>query len=135
MNNAAYQFGNEFINTYRPNGYDADIKWEETTTYNIGLDYSIINKKLSGTLDVYQRNTIDLLNFIPVPAGTNLTNFINTNIGNMVNKGIELGLNFIPVSNEKMTWDLGFNAAYNTNEITKLTATEDPEYNGVLLVE
>ncbi|MBK7804711.1 MAG: SusC/RagA family TonB-linked outer membrane protein [Saprospiraceae bacterium] len=129
--NAAYQFGNEFINTYRPNGYDENIKWEETTTYNVGLDYSIINKKLYGTLDVYQRNTIDLLNFIPVPAGTNLTNFINTNIGNMVNKGIELGLNFIPVSNEKMTWDLGFNVAYNTNEITKLRATEDPTYPGV----
>lgn len=132
LSNAAYQFGNEFINTYRPNGYDANIKWEETTTYNIGFDYSIINKKLFGTLDVYQRNTIDLLNFIQVPAGTNLTNFINTNIGNMVNKGVELGLNFEPVSNEKMTWDIGFNAAYNTNEITKLTATEDPTYIGVL---
>lgn len=129
--NAGYQFGDQFINTYRPNGYDANIKWEETTTYNIGVDYSIINKKLFGTLDVYQRNTIDLLNFIQVPAGTNLTNFINTNIGNMVNKGIELGLNFVPVSNEKMTWDIGFNAAYNTNEITKLTATEDPTYIGV----
>lgn len=129
--NAAYQFGNEFINTYRPNGYDANIKWEETTTYNVGLDYSIINNKLYGTLDLYQRNTIDLLNFIQVPAGTNLTNFINTNIGNMVNKGVELGLNFVPVSNDKMTWDIGFNAAYNTNEITKLTATEDPTYIGV----
>lgn len=130
--NAAYQFGNSFINTYRPNGYDANIKWEETTTYNVGLDYSIVKNRLSGTLDIYQRNTKDLLNFIQVPAGTNLTNYINTNIGNMVNKGIELGLNISPVKSQNTSWDLSFNAAYNTNRITKLTATTDPDYIGVL---
>ncbi len=129
--NAAYQFGNSFINTYRPNGYDYNIKWEETTTYNLGLDYSIMKDKLSGTLDVYQRNTKDLLNYIPVPAGTNLTNFINTNIGNMVNKGVELGLNFAAIKNSTASWDISFNAAYNTNEVTKLTATDDPNYDGV----
>lgn len=130
--NAAYQFGNSFINTYRPNGYDANIKWEETTTYNFGLDYSIVKDRVSGTLDLYQRNTSDLLNFIQVPAGTNLTNYINTNIGNMVNKGIELGLNVSPIKNENTSWNLSFNAAYNTNRITKLTATTDPDYIGVL---
>ena len=130
--NAAYQIGNSFINTYRPNGYDANIKWEETTTYNVGLDFSIVRDRLSGTLDLYQRNTKDLLNFIQVPAGTNLTNFINTNIGNMVNRGVELGLNLSPVKSESLTWDIGFNAAYNRNRITKLTATTDPDYIGVL---
>jgi len=129
--NAAYQFGNSFINTYRPNGYDYNIKWEETTTYNVGFDYSIINNRLSGTLDIYQRNTKDLLNYIPVPAGTNLTNFINTNIGNMVNQGIELGLNYTAIKNSTTSWDISFNAAYNTNEVTKLTATDDPDYEGV----
>ena len=129
--NAAYQFGDTFINTFRPNGYDSNIKWEETTTYNIGLDYSLIKNKLSGTLDIYQRNTKDLLSFIQVPAGTNLTNFINTNIGNMVNKGIELGLNYTAISNSTITWDVSFNTAYNTNEVTKLTATEDPNFEGL----
>jgi TonB-dependent starch-binding outer membrane protein SusC len=132
LSNAAYQFGDSFINTYRPNGYDANIKWEETSTLNLGFDYSLIRGRLSGSLDIYQRNTKDLLNFIQVPAGTNLTNFISTNIGSMVNKGIELGLNITAISKKDLSWDIGFNAAYNTNEITKLTATEDPTYIGVL---
>jgi len=131
LTNAAYQLGNEFINTYRPNGYDYGIKWEETTTYNIGTDFSIYRDRLSATLDVYQRNTKDLLNFVQVPAGSNLTNFINTNIGQMVNKGIELSLNITPVATKNINWDLSFNGAYNTNEITKLTAIDDPNYIGV----
>ena len=87
---AQYQFGNEFISTLRPNGYDANIKWEETDTYNAGLDYEMANGRLYGALDVYYRKTTDLINFIPVPAGTNLTNFINTNVGDLENRGFEL---------------------------------------------
>jgi TonB-linked SusC/RagA family outer membrane protein len=132
LSNAAYQFGNSFINTYRPNGYDANIKWEETTTYNLGVDLSVVKGRLGATLDIYQRNTKDLLNFIQVPAGTNLTNFISTNVGNMVNKGIELALNITAISKKDFTWDIGLNTAYNTNEITKLTKVDDPEYIGVL---
>jgi len=129
---AFYQFGDTFYGTVRPRGYDANIKWEETVTYNIGFDYSLIKNRLSGTLDLYQRNTKDLLNFVVPPAGSNLTNQINTNVGSMVNKGIELGLNATAIDKKDMTWDIGFNAAYNTNEITKLTLTDDPNYQGVL---
>lgn len=131
LDNARYQFGDFFINTFRPNGYDRNIKWEETATTNLGLDFSIVKGRLSGTLDAYQRNTKDLLNFIPVPAGTNLTNFIETNIGSMVNRGIELALSIAPISTSKVRWDIGTNVAYNYNEITKLTATDDPDYKGV----
>ena len=130
--NARYQFGDEFIYTLRPNGYAGDIRWEETTTYNFGLDYSIIADRFSGSVDVYQRNTKDLLNGIPVPAGTNLTNFITTNVGNMTNKGIEFGWNFTPVLTDKVAWDVAANLSFNRNEITKLTATEDPSYIGIL---
>lgn len=130
--NAQYQFGEEFINTFRPNGYDRNIKWEETSTYNVGVDLSIVRNRLSTTVDVFRRNTVDLLNFIPVPAGTNLTNFINTNIGNMFSEGIELSLQTTPVLRKKLQWDLNANVAYNRFQITKLTATEDPEYKGVL---
>lgn len=129
---AQYQFGNQFYRTYRANGYDANIKWEETETYNLGLDFSIIRDRLSGSLDLYKRYTTDLLNRIPVPAGTNLTNFITTNVGNMENKGIEFTINSTPVKTNKITWDLGANFAYNENEITKLRATDDPTYEGVL---
>lgn len=130
---ARYQFGDEFITTLRPNGYDANIKWEETATLNLGSDISIIRNRLSSTIDVYQRNTKDLLNRIPVPAGTNLTNFVTTNVGNMETKGIEVGLNVTPVLTEKVTWDIGANFAYNNSEITKLTATDDPTYEGILV--
>lgn len=132
QDNAQYQFGNNFINTLRPNGYDAAIKWEETTTYNAALDFGFIKDRLTGTLEVYQRNTKDLLNFVPVPAGTNLTNFITTNVGDLENRGIELALNASPILTENQRLDIGFNIAYNENEITRLTATDDPDFQGVL---
>lgn len=129
--NAQYQLGNTFYSTYRPNGYDAGIKWEETTTYNFAVDFGLFNNKLDGSIDFYQKNTKDLLNYIPVPTGTNLTNFLTTNIGNMVNKGVEISLNTAPMEIGQVTWELGVNATFQSNKITKLTATDDPNYQGV----
>lgn len=131
QNNAQYQFGDEFITTIRPNGYVADIKWEETTTYNLGFDFSLVRNRISGSLDFYQRNTTDLLNFIPFAALSNLTNFATDNIGTMTTKGVELSLNFTPVSRGKVRWDFSTNFAYNNPEITKLTTSDDPNYQGV----
>ncbi|HNQ37848.1 MAG TPA: SusC/RagA family TonB-linked outer membrane protein, partial [Prolixibacteraceae bacterium] len=81
--NAQYLFGNTWYPTLRAEGYDANIKWEETVTYNIGLDYGFAKDRITGTLDVYKRVTNDLINFIPVPAGTNLSNYLLTNVGNL----------------------------------------------------
>ena len=131
LDNAQYQFGNTFITTLRPEGYDENLKWEQTTTYNVGLDYGFLNNRISGSLDAYYRKTTDLLNFIPVPAGTNLTNQILTNVGDLYNKGIEFGINGTAISKKDMKWDIGFNVTYNKNRITKLTATSDPNYLGV----
>ena len=128
---AQYQFGNTFYNTLRPNPYDANIKWEETTTYNIGLDFGFLKNRISGTLDVYKRETKDMLNFIPIAAGSNFSNFLTTNVGNMENKGVELGLSGSVISTKDLSWNIGFNAAYNENKITKLTKTDDPNYTGV----
>lgn len=128
---ATYQFGNEYVTVLRPSGYDANIKWEETTTYNLGVDYSILDDRLSGAIDFYLRKTSDLINFIPVAAGTNLTNFLLTNVGDLENRGVEFSLNTIPWRSGKNEWAFGFNVAYNKNEITKLTATDDPNYQGV----
>lgn len=132
FDNARYQFGDDFITTLRPNGYDANIRWEETETINLGLDFSIIKDRLNGSIDLYQRNTTDLLNRIPVPAGTNLTNFVTTNVGNMENRGVEVALFATPLSNENAKIEIGVNMAYNVNEITKLTAIDDPTYEGIL---
>jgi iron complex outermembrane receptor protein len=128
---AQYILGNQYYITLRPEGYDKNIKWEETTTYNAGLDFGFSGDRHYGSIDVYYRQTKDLLNFIPVPAGTNLTNFILTNIGDLENRGIEFSFYTRPVVREKVTWEVGFNASYNENKITKLTATDDPDYLGV----
>lgn len=128
---AQYQFGNQYYITYRPNGYDFNLKWEETTTINAGIDFGFFKDRLTGSIDYYVRNTKDLLNFIPVPAGTNLTNFILTNIGDLKNTGVELALNTVPWRKNNKEWTVGFNVALNKNEITRLTATDDPNYLGV----
>jgi TonB-dependent starch-binding outer membrane protein SusC len=130
--NAMYQFGDHYITTLRPDGYDINIKWEETTTWNIGLDYGFLADRIYGSLDFYYRETKDMLNTIPVSAGSNLTNYILTNVGNMENKGIEFAIFTKPVVTKDWTWELNFNATYSYNEITKLTATTDTNYLGVL---
>jgi hypothetical protein len=128
---ASYQFGNEFVPTLRPDPYDANIKWEETTTYNLGFDLGLFDDKLSATVDVYQRETRDLINFIPIAAGSNFSNFLTTNVGNLENKGVEITLRATPVATTAMTWDVGLNFTRNINRITKLTKTDDPNYPGI----
>lgn len=117
---ASYQFGDKWYNTYRPNGYDPDIKWETTTTYNIGLDYGFLNNRINGSIDYYQRYTKDLLNTINVIAGTNYAPVLTTNIGSMENKGAEFSINFIPVSTKDWEWSVGLNYTWNDSRITKL---------------
>ncbi len=129
--NAMYQFGNLFYLTLRPQGYDANIKWESTATYNAGLDYGFLEDRIYGSLNVYYRKTTDLLNYIPVPAGSNLTNYLLTNIGDMENRGVEFSIFGRAIAKKDMHWSIGFNVALNRNKITKLTATNDPNYLGV----
>ena len=126
-----YQFGNSVITPITPRGYAAEIKWEETTTYNIGLDFGFANNRINGSVDVYQRKTKDLLNEVPVASGTNLTNYLLMNVGDMENKGIEVALNFVPIEKKDLHWEFGVNLAYNKNKITRLTASDDPSYLGV----
>ena len=120
-----YQFGNNLVIPISALGYSADLRWETTTTYNVGFDFGFWNDRLTASLDLYRRDTRDILNYIPVPALSNLTNYLNTNIGDMKNLGVELGLNGVLIEKKDMSWLAGFNVAYNYNEITKLTASED----------
>lgn len=131
FDDARYQFGNQFFTTLRPEGYDANIKWEETTTYNIGLDFGLLEDRVVGTVEYYYRQTEDLLNFISVPAGTNLTNAITTNVGDLENRGVEFSITAIPVQKDDINWEFNVNATFNQNEITRLTAIDDPNYLGV----
>ncbi|MCF8346104.1 MAG: TonB-dependent receptor [Bacteroidales bacterium] len=127
-----YPIGGEFLPTLRPDAYDPNIKWEETTTQNLGLDFGFANNRITGTLDVYKRVTNDLLNTVTVPSGSNFSNTLLTNVGSLENKGAEVSLNLVPISTRDMNLTLGFNATYNVNKITKLLLTEDPDYIGIL---
>jgi TonB-dependent starch-binding outer membrane protein SusC len=129
---AYYQMGNSYSQTIRPAGYDKNIKWEQTATYNIGLDYGFLDDRITGEIDAYYKYTTDLINKIPVAAGTNLTNQINTNVGNMENRGIEFSVNGKIIATSDTYWEVGFNATYNEGTIKKLVAVKDPAYKGVL---
>jgi iron complex outermembrane receptor protein len=127
-----YQLGNQFYQTLRPEGYDANIKWEETTTYNAGLDFGILDGRITGSLDYYTKETRDLLAEINIPSGANLSNRIFTNVGNIVNKGVEALVNFNVVDNERVGVSFGVNATYNQNTITNLSKVEDASSVGIL---
>jgi iron complex outermembrane receptor protein len=128
---AYYQFGNEWIPTLRPNAYDKNIKWESTTTYNIGLDYGFFNNRVTGAIDAYIRETNDLIATVPIPAGTNFSNFLTTNVGSLENRGIEFLIDVKPVVTKDITWNIGYNISYNRNEITKILLTDNPDFIGV----
>ncbi len=130
-NFATYLFGSEYYTLLRPEGYNEAIKWESTETYNAGFDIGLMKNKILLTADVYYRKTNDLLNVIPIPAGSNFTNQILANIGNMENKGVELSITDRIISKKDMSWEVNFNATYNKTIITKLTSFADSAYQGV----
>ncbi|MBU3743156.1 MAG: SusC/RagA family TonB-linked outer membrane protein [Sediminibacterium sp.] len=127
---AAYQFGNTFISYLRPEGYDPSIRWESTTTTNLGLDFGFLGNRITGSVDYYQRNTKDLLANVAVAAGANFVNEIVTNVGNIESKGLEINLNSAIIRKNDLSWDLGVNFTYNKATITNLLKNPDPNFKG-----
>ncbi len=127
---AQYIFGNDTINTLRPNAVDPSIKWEENESWNIGIDYGILGGKIYGTLDFYRKVTSDLLFEIPFPAGTLTGDEAVTNIGEMENRGVELVVNANIVNTSNLKWDISFNGSYNKNEILKLDNSNLQDFIG-----
>jgi len=129
--NAAYQFGNTYYQGFRPGGFYANRKWEQTATSNIALDFGFLNNRISGSIDFYLKKTTDLLNQVAQPAGTNFSAFIVANVGDMENKGVEFSINVQPVKRKEFIWDVAFNVTYNQNKITNLTVIPgDTNYIG-----
>lgn len=129
-NASQYQFGNTFYNMTAPAAYDKNIKWEQTATSNAGLDFGFFDNRLTGSLDVYFKKTKNLLNTVPIPIGSNFSNQILTNVGNIENKGVEFSISGSPIRTKNFNWDAGFNVTYNNNKITNLTAVSDPGFAG-----
>ena len=111
----------------RPNAYNPDLKWETTTTSNVGIDYGFLNSRISGSLDVYYKKTTDLINYAAVAAMSNFRNSVNQNIGSMKNYGFEFSINYKAIQTQDMQLSLGYNLTYNKNEITELI-DDDPDY-------
>ena len=128
---AEYQFGDQFVRFLRPSAYDPSVKWETTQTANIGLDFGFLKDRITATIDVYEKKTRDLLSVVPVAAGANFNIELLKNVGNLTNRGAELTINTIPVKTKNVTWNLGFNIAYNETEVTKLIDYTDPNYTGI----
>jgi len=118
---ALYPFGDTYYDTSRPNAYNSNLKWEETTTWNAGIDMGISNNRITASLDYYYRITNDLINVVSVPSGTNFRSKVISNVGSLTNRGVEFTINAKPISTKDFTWDVSYNVTYNKNLITKLT--------------
>ncbi len=127
-----YPIGGSFLPTLRPSAYDPNIKWEQTDTKNVGLDFGFLDNRISGSFDLYKRVTSDLLNTVTIPSGSNFSNTLLTNVGSLENKGVEFTLNLVPISTKEQSLSFAFNVSYNVNKITKLIMSDDPNYIGVL---
>lgn len=128
---AQYPFGNHHIPVARPQGYERNLKWEETETINFGVDMGFLQNRLSISVDYFIKNTQDLLAVVPIAAGTNFTNLLLTNVGRIKNQGLEFTVNSNVIDRNQFSLDLGFNLTYLIqNEITKLQLVNDPNYLG-----
>ncbi len=110
----SYSFSTNPNTTYlgttllKPNGYSPDLKWEQTTTYNVAIDFGFLNNRINGSIEYYQKHTKDLLNTISAAAGTNFINLITANVGKMKNKGVEANVNAIAIQSKDFTWEVGY---------------------------
>ncbi|MBW3655085.1 MAG: SusC/RagA family TonB-linked outer membrane protein, partial [Gemmatimonadetes bacterium] len=122
---ARAQFGNEFVTTIRPSAVDPALKWEETTSTNVGVDFGILGNRVTGAVDYYVKDTDDLLFEVTVPAGSYVSNRIITNVGSVRNRGVELSLDAAVLEGNApggLTWNANFNAATNRNRLLSINA-------------
>ncbi len=114
--------------TYRPDAYNTDLTWEKTTTYNVGIDLSFLNDRLTATVDYYYRKTTDLINTAYVAAGSNFANKVTSNIGSLHNQGVEAQLVWRAIQKGDWSWELGYNVTWNQNRIDDLIAAQGDDY-------
>lgn len=111
----------QYINTYRPEAYVSDLKWETTTSWNFGLDFGFLDGRIGGAIDIYTRKTKDLLASVPTAAGTNFSKTILTNVGNVDSKGIEVSLNATPIQTKDWEWNLSYNFTWQNMKVKNLS--------------
>jgi TonB-linked SusC/RagA family outer membrane protein len=116
------QFGNQFVSTIRPAAVDPNIKWESTGSVDVGLDWGFNNQRVSGTIDWYDKKTDDMIFQVPVAGGSNLSNYVTTNIGSMRNRGIEASLRarLMDGGRRGFTWNADFTISHNKNTLLSI---------------
>ena len=110
---------------YRPNNYRPDLKWETTSTYNVGFDWGILDQRLSGSVDWYYRKTTDLLNYAPLSSMAGYKNQAWQNIGSLKNTGVEAAITWRAIQTKDWFWTMTYNFTYNKNEITDLNGVSE----------
>lgn len=123
---AQYQFGDAFYSLGRPQGYNENLKWEETATSNIGFDYGFFDNRVIGSVDYFYKKSTDLLSWVSYPDGANLANAGFANIGDFTTKGIEFSIGYDIIKNDNWKWNTNFNMFYNEREITNLVNDNEP---------
>ncbi len=113
----------QYINTYRPEAYVKNLKWETTTSWNFGLDFGFLDDRIGGAIDFYTRKTKDLLASVPTAAGSNFSKTILTNVGNVDSKGIEVSLNATPIKTKDWEWNLSYNFTWQNMKVKNLSLT------------
>lgn len=123
-------YGNPSVDalTYYPNGYNPNLKWETTTTWNVGVDMGWWNNRFTVALDWYLRNSKDLLADVTVSPGAATTNEMTMNVGSLRNIGVEATIGARVIETEGFVWNTSYNIAWNKNKITKLNNSNDPNY-------
>jgi TonB-linked SusC/RagA family outer membrane protein len=123
-----YQFGNTYYNTYTPQAYLTTLTWEQTASTDMGFDYGFLNQRIYGSIDAYYKSTKNLLATVKIPTGSNFSTSVYTNVGNMVNRGLEFSIGGVLIKTKDVTWDINFNMAYQASKITNLNLSHDPNY-------
>ena len=123
--------GTNYSHIAWPEKYNANLKWEETHTWNVGLDFGFMNQRINGSLEWYKRKSTDLLVYANYPAGSNLSNMGNINLGDLENTGVEFNLNTRPIVKEDFIWNSNLNFAWNKNKITRLAEGADTSTGGI----
>jgi TonB-linked SusC/RagA family outer membrane protein len=131
LNGSQYEFGNTYYYMYTPSAFVANLKWEQTASSDVGIDFGLLGNRLTGSADYYYKNITNLQNLVFIPDGTNFSNQATINIGSMVSQGFEFNLNATPVKTRDLTWDLNVNFTYEKVKVTQLTnSSNNPTFFG-----
>ncbi len=123
----------QWINTYRPEAYVSNLKWETTTSWNYGFDFGFLDNRISGSFDFYTRKTKDLIATIPSAAGTQFAKNITTNVGNVDSHGIEVTLNATPIKSKDWEWNLSYNFTWQKMTVKNLSKVASSEVTNMIV--